>query len=166
FAFMAQLDGGGRPGNGPLPAEPSMLQQVILDTETPIATEQQTPAAQVSSSASSEEGWRVQVGAYRIAENVLKMERELEHLGYQPEVSRSGGLQIVTVGPFASLESAEREAARLANAKIDSVVTSERAMQSAETPSRTGAFVIQVGAFREHVNAEQLIRRIARLGRR
>ena len=89
----------------------------------------------------------MQVGAYRIAENVLKMQRELERLGYQPEVSRSGGLQIVTVGPFASLESAEREAARLANAKIDSVVTPEHAMQSAETPPRTGAFVIQVGAF-------------------
>jgi len=144
-----------------LPAEPARLQNVVLRSETAVAA----LPAQVSAAPESEGEWRLQVGAFRVPENVAIAKHQLEGLGYRPAVSRAGGLQLVTIGPFASREAAEREAARLNALKIESVVVSE---QLAPLPPVTGkgAFVIQVGAFRDASNAQQLIRRLARLGRR
>ena len=150
-----------------LPVEPTMLEHVVLDSGTPAASTPQAAAPQTSAAAiaPADEGWRVQVGAYRVAENVAETKRQLERLGYRPDVRQSGGLQIVSLGPFASLDQAQREAARLKNANIESIVTSDHALQPS-TIARPGTYVVQLGAFRERTNAQQLIRRIARLGRR
>ena len=149
-----------------LPAEPIMLRDVVLGPETQIAgAPSSPPPPQVSAVAEPVGGWYVQVGAFRVAENAARMQRQLERLGYRPEVSRSGALQVVSVGPFPAREIAEREAARLEGANIDAVVVSEQATPLPAV-ARAGEFFVQVGAFREPSNAQQLIRRIARLGRR
>jgi cell division septation protein DedD len=144
-----------------------MLEHVVFDSGTPAANVTQAAAPQTSAAAAApvEEGWRVQVGAYRIAENVAETKRQLERLGHRPDVRWSGGLQIVSVGPFASLDQAQREAARLKNANIKSIVTSEDAPQPSPIAG-PGTYVVQLGAFRERTNAQQLIRRLARLARR
>ena len=144
-----------------LPAEPARLQNVVLGSETAVAA----LPPQVSAAPEPEGEWRLQVGAFRVPENVAIAKRQLEGLGYRPDVSRAGALQVVTIGPFASRAAAEREAARLNTLKIESVVVSEH-LAPLPLVTRKGAFVVQVGAFREASNAQQLIRRLARLGRR
>lgn len=160
FTLSARANGRRLTRTITLPAEPAMLQHVVVGAETV------SPQISASAPTRAEGEWRVQVGAFRVAENVAETERQLERLGYRPEVTQIGDLQIVSIGPFASLEAAEREAARLQNAAIENIVVSEYAVAQPKTAAPSGAFVVQVGAFREPSNAQQLVRRLARLGRR
>ena len=161
-----------------LPAEPTMLRDVTLGTAvaTPRPTQvsaaaepQPTPrpAPQPAPVPTTSTGgaWRVQVGAYRLAENAAEARARLQHLGYQPEVTRSGALQIVSVGPYASSEIAEREAAKLEAARIPAIVVGARAA-TPTTVANGGTYFVQVGAFREASNARQLTRRISALGQK
>jgi cell division septation protein DedD len=70
--------------------------------------------------------FRVQAGAYRVAENVAIARRQLERLGYQANVTTSGTLQLVSAGPFASRSEADRAAERLNKAGIDAIVVADR----------------------------------------
>jgi len=96
-----------------------------------IAATQPSPALDVQPSLENrseprDRRFRVQAGAYRVAENVTIARRQLERLGYQANVTTSGTLQLVSAGPFASRAEADRAAERLTKAGIDAIIVSER----------------------------------------
>jgi cell division protein FtsN len=106
----------------------------------------------------------VAAGAFRFPENAAAAQQRIERLGGHAEIARSGSLDLVTVGPFASREAAEAEAARLQAADVDAVVVADRAISPAASPVSNGPHVVQAGAFREDRNARQLLGRLQRSG--
>jgi cell division septation protein DedD len=155
-----------------LPAEPTSLQDITLD-ERSVATAA-AAASRVQTSPSrpaaatppgTEGGFRIAVGAFRLASNAIAKQREIERLGFKSDVRRLGSMQIVTVGPFSSRGEAEQQQRRLTAAGIENVIVTNRGREAAQEPSGR-AFVVQLGAFREESNARQLIRRLQHIGRR
>jgi cell division septation protein DedD len=113
-----------------LPAEPASLTVTfnIAPQVTPVATATQ-PSPTIDRRPMRETRdlrFRVQAGAYRVAENVAVARRQLERLGYQANVTTSGTLQLVSAGPFASRSEADRAAERLSKAGVDAIVVADR----------------------------------------
>lgn len=140
-----------------LPAEPSMVRDVVLSA-SPTAT----PG--VISSVPHHEPYRVAAGAFRLPENTIAARRQIERLGGHAEITRSGSLDLVTIGPFASREEAEIQAARLTAAGLDAVLMADRISRASTAPAANGAHVVQVGVFREDRNVRQLLGRLQRRG--
>ncbi|MEK6374890.1 MAG: SPOR domain-containing protein [Acidobacteriota bacterium] len=103
-------------------------------------------------------------GAFRLPGNAIAARRRIEKLGGHAEITRSGSLDVVTAGPFASREAAEAEAARLKAAGIDAVVVADRIAPPAVAAVSNGPHVVQAGAFREDRNASRLLGRLQRRG--
>jgi DedD protein len=69
--------------------------------------------------------FRVQAGAYRVAENVTIARHQLERLGYRANVTMSGTLQLVSAGPFASRSEADRAATRMTKSGLEAIIVSD-----------------------------------------
>jgi hypothetical protein len=111
-----------------LPPEPATL-TVTLNSAPPapaIAATQPAPAIDRAPIREIRDlRFRVQAGAYRVAENVSIARRQLEHLGYQANITTSGTLQLVSADPFASRSEADRAAARMTKSGIEAIVVSD-----------------------------------------
>jgi cell division protein FtsN len=152
----------GRSSSVTLPAEPTSLHDVDLGAAPVVAATAKPAAPSRRAEVPAADAYRVQVGAYRVAENADAARRELERLGLPPLIERNGALQIVSAGPFATREEAERAAMRLTDAGVENYLFGEAA---GAVPLRDApGYVVQVGAFREPVNARHLTSQLQRLG--
>jgi cell division septation protein DedD len=144
-----------------LPTEPTIMRDVVLGgAASPVAS-----AARPSAAAPQHGVFRVAAGAFRLRENAAATLQRIERLGGHAEITRSGSLDLVTVGPFVSRETAEAEAMRLRAARLEAVVVVDRAAPPAAAPRVSdGPNVVQMGAFREERNAKQLLGRLQRNG--
>jgi DedD protein len=144
----------------------------------PIAASPASPSPEppVAASTSAESGkralgnagsFRIYVGAYRLAENAEAAKRDVARLGLDASVAGAGSLQVVSVGPYATRDAAERDASRLAASGLETFVAGSELHGAATAPEPSGkAFVVQIGAFREAANVRQLTTRLHRLGHR
>ena len=92
-----------------------------------IAATQPSPILDVHPSLETRDRrFRVQAGAYRVAENVTIARRQLERLGYRANVTTSGTLQLVSAGPFSSRAEADRAAERMSKSGLEAIIVSDR----------------------------------------
>jgi len=135
-----------------LPDEPASMRDINLmlsATGKPVAAP--AMAAAPASPLQQQRGdFRIPIGAFRLPENAAAARARVEALGLPAEIRQSGTLQIVSSGPFATREEAENAARRLGT--------------GGRQPAAAGAFVVQVGAFRNTSNAGHLIDRLRALG--
>jgi cell division protein FtsN len=182
FTITARTGGRAVSGTVTLPAEPSMVRDVVLGAavaSAPLSAPHQDAADAESlfalpivrmktrespRSARDDTQFRVAAGAFRLPENAIAARRQIERLGGHAEITRSGSLDLVTIGPFASREEAEAHAARLAAAGVDAVLMADRISPAMTAPARNGTHVVQVGVFREDRNVRQLLGRLQRRG--
>jgi cell division septation protein DedD len=136
-----------------LPAEPTIMRDVVLGGAVPAIANAAPPSAPVL----HQGAFRVAVGAFRFPENAIAARQRIERIGGHAEITHSGSLDLVTVGPFASREAAEAEAKRLRAAHVDAVIVED-------SGPRLSGHVVQAGAFREERNARQLLARLQRSG--
>jgi cell division protein FtsN len=177
FVVTSRSAGGIASASVILPDVPATIRGVVLGAESPraeSAASQTAPPVRAPSdvlsspaarsSLSGQSGFRIQAGTFRVASNAAAAVHQIEQLGGQARITRSGSFDVVTVGPFATSEEAEAEAQRLRGAHIDVVVVSDRKEQPRSSPVAIGAHVVQAGAFRESRNADDLIGRLHKLG--
>jgi hypothetical protein len=114
-----------------LPAEPTTLSVTFnsaLALPPIIAATPASPAiARTLVRENRDLRFRVQAGAYRVAENVNIARNQIERLGYRAYVTTSGTIQLVSAGPFASRSEADRAAGRLSKAGIEAIVVTDHA---------------------------------------
>jgi len=110
-----------------LPPEPTTIRDVVLGTPSRVV-------AIAAPSVEPHEAFRVQVGAFGSPENAAAARQRIERLamfirllGSRAEITHSGSTDVVTIGPFASREAAEAEAARLKAVGIDAVIVADPA---------------------------------------
>jgi cell division septation protein DedD len=109
-------------------------------------------------------GFRLQAGAFRLSENAVLARQRIERLGGHAEITRTGALNVVTVGPFVAREAAEAEGDRLRAAGIETIVVGVRDATSSAPVAASSSHVVQTGVFREQRNARQLVGRLQRSG--
>ena len=109
-----------------LPPEPVTVRDVVLGTPSPEVAERASPSVQRHGV------FRVQAGSIRLDENAVEERQRIERLaifiglsGGHAEITHSGSLDVVTVGPFDSREAAETEVASLKAAGIDAVIVAD-----------------------------------------
>jgi cell division septation protein DedD len=66
--------------------------------------------------------FRVQAGAYRVAENAAIARHQIERLGYRANVTTSGNLQLVFAGPFASQSEAASAVERMSRSGLEGII--------------------------------------------
>jgi cell division protein FtsN len=81
-----------------------------------------TPST-VKPSAGSQQGWMLQIGAFKSKENADAQVRQLISKGYSAVVVTGGSLFRVRVGPYAERADADKAAAKLKSEGISSSVT-------------------------------------------
>jgi cell division septation protein DedD len=144
-----------------LPAEPTTLHLEWSDRRPRLSSNEQTTGEDARRSTAAA-AYRVQVGAYRVPQNADDARAEVERLGMHAMVEQSGALQVVSAGPFATRDEAERAATKLTDAGVENYLFGDAA---AAAPLRESpAYVVQVGAFREPANARQLTGALRRRG--
>lgn len=112
----------------------------ILRVRTPETPSRDEPARNVEST-SGEDGWLVQVGAFRDTGNARVLARMVNNLepAEAATLLRSGPLCRVLIGPFASKEAAHRARERIkASSSLPGVLVPAREMASAETCAGEG----------------------------
>jgi cell division septation protein DedD len=155
-----------------LPAEPATVRDVVLGRPFPEVAKEVSSPPQAAPSIQHHDTFRVQASAFGSPENAAAARQRIERLanfiglmGRHAEITRSGSLDLVTVGPFESREAAEVEVASLKAADIDAIIVADRATSpAAASPVSNGAYVVQTGAFREDRNARELLGRLQRSG--
>jgi len=70
------------------------------------ATPRATPPRQVAASPATRGGRNVQVGSFAVPSNATRLRARLHNAGMPARIHRSRGLDVVTVGPFASANGA------------------------------------------------------------
>lgn len=151
FTLTAVTEGERVSGSVTLPEQPATVRDVLLADPMVVAA--------VASDAPTPGRFRVAAGAFRIPANAAAAVARIEASGGTAEITRSGVLHLVTVGPFASREAARTEALRLQAAGVDTVVVADRVPEPRP-------YVVQTGAFRETQNAAALVNRLTEHGQK
>ncbi len=115
------------------------------------------PKPAVAAVSPGEVRYSVQVGALILQSSVLELEKKLRSLGHEPfrkEGSTTAMMNMLTVGPFASVSEARSALARLKGAGVDSNLR-RRA---------DGGAVINAGSYLLEENAADVIKKIRSLG--
>ena len=120
FTLAARIDGRVVQHEMTLPAEPTILRDIVLGAVSPIAGV--IPIAVVTPSQSRP--FVVQIGAFRESVNARELSTRLTRLGEDPFTDLRDGLLLVRTGPFASLIKATTASQRLHRAGIASYVVS------------------------------------------
>jgi hypothetical protein len=106
-----------------LPNGPVIVSDVVLDPSSrgdrPIVAE--APHA-VDRAAPGKQAFRVQLGAYRVAENARVTQRQARQAGYEAGIERAGALEIVSVGPFPTRAAAAASASRLNDSGLETAI--------------------------------------------
>jgi cell division septation protein DedD len=105
-----------------LPPQPASETIAVLDM---------SPPAPHAAPARSAAAFRILIGAYRVVENALSARTQAEGLGLRAEIDRKGTLNVVSIGPVASREEAEQQAARLHKAGLEALVVPDQSRSGA-----------------------------------
>lgn len=162
------------------PATPAQTDPVPATTTTPppdatapppASTPPTTPAAPARETVATTAGGRfwVNLGGYGQAANVARVAAAAEGRGYP--VEREAGANNITrlrAGPFSTRAQAEQARqhliAAVPDAKPSVTETGSAPTTAAPADARAGAWAIQVGAFGEQANAQQLSDRLRGAG--
>jgi cell division septation protein DedD len=158
-----------------LPAEPTLMRDIVLGAPSLVVADAEPLSALVRGKGPASlsqtvplvqphSAFRVHVGAFRLLENAAAARQQVESLGGHVEVTRSGSLHLLTLGPFASREVAEGEAIRLKAAGIAAFIVADRTLSPKASPISRGPHVVQAGAFRQAINVRELLLRLQRSG--
>jgi hypothetical protein len=130
FVLVARVGGMMVTRTVTLSAEP-MIERSVDFGARPAAASSISPALlQVRSGAT----FHVQAGAFRLHPNAALARQRIERMGIHAVITRSGGLDLVMTGPFASREAAGAEVARFAGAGIAAVVVTDRLRLAVSNP--------------------------------
>jgi len=141
----------------PAPAPPTVARETpagLLPSVVPLRRE------------SSAGLWYVQAGAFRSKRNAERALTRARSVVEDAYIDARDDLHLVIAGTFRRRENAERTAARLDAAGIDAAVVASSPSSAAIAPpaQRDGGYEIQLGAFRMHRNAIELLRRAMAAG--
>src|SRR4029077_15998601 len=105
----------------------------VLGTASPEVAKVTSLPLRMAPSVQRHDTFSVPAGALGSPENAAAARQRIERLaifiglmGGHAEITRRGSLDLVTVGPFASHEEAEAEAASLKAADIEAIIVTDR----------------------------------------
>ncbi|UCG37928.1 MAG: SPOR domain-containing protein [bacterium] len=141
----------------PAPAPEPVSKEPVKEAAVAVPVKEKAPKPAVPAPAPEGGLYSVQVGALILESSVTELEKKLQSLGYDPllrEGSTTAMMNMLTVGPFATMSEAQGALGQLKGAGIDS--TLRRRTQ--------GGAVIYAGSYLLEENARSIMAKIRSFG--